>query len=147
MWYLIGHQSPPEQSLNYLMSQWQKESFRFLDQSVMSLETGNRGSTKICRTVLVQDHSDHGARITDVECFTRSLYARWARHLLTPPFASYQHLTMNFVAKYYGHLRQGPRLFLSHCDFLQLGTELPFWRNALIASGTMHLIPNRTRRR
>ena len=125
-----------------MMSDWQQAAFAFLETSLHSLTTGNRGATVISRATLVQDHADHGIRATDVECFSRALYARWTRHLVTPPQALYKHIVQHYIHKYYGHLRQGPRLLLSHCDFLQLGPDYPFWQNALCASGMLHLIPN-----
>ena len=141
-WYLISHQTPPDAQLDAFLSTWQKEAFAFLDQSLRAAATGARGTTIVSRSVLVQDHADHGARITDVECFARAHYARWARHLVTPPLATYKHFVHHYVDTHYGHLRQGARLFLSSCDFLQLDTTYPFWRNALIAAGMFHTIPN-----
>ena len=124
------------------MSKWQAEAYAFLDESAHSLYHNTRGSTVIARSVLVQDHADHGARVLDVESFTRALLSRHVRYLVTPPLASYKYYVQQYVDAAYGHLRQGPRLFLSTCDFLQLDTSLPFWRNALVSAGTLECIPN-----
>ena len=62
--------------------------------------------------------------------------------LVTPPLATYKHFVHHYVDAHYGHLRQGARLFVSSCDFLQLDQTYPFWRNALIAAGMSHIIPN-----
>ena len=134
-WYLIGHQTPPGGQLDALLTSWQSEAFRFLDQSFHSFDTGARGSTIVTRRVLVQDHAEHGARVADVESVTRAHYASWRRHLVAPPAAAHMHIAMSYVNAHYGHLRQGPRLLLSNCDFLNLGSGPDFWRNALTAAG------------
>ena len=61
-WYLISHQTPPDSILDSMMSDWQQAAFAFLETSLHSLTTGNRGATVISRATLVQDHADHGAR-------------------------------------------------------------------------------------
>ena len=142
VWYLIGHQTPPDNALDRMMSQWQTEAYDFLDQSLHAAELNQRGSTIISRRVLIQDHPEQGARITDVESTARAQYARWAQQLGHPPHASYKHLVLHYINAHYGHLRQGFRLLHSTCDFLNLGREQPFWRNALISSGMFPIMPN-----
>ena len=39
-WYLASHQAPPENTLDTLMSTWQRDAFSFLDTSLRSLENG-----------------------------------------------------------------------------------------------------------
>ena len=82
-WYLVNHALPPDGDLDSLMSKWQEEAFRFLDDSARSAALGTRGSTVVARSRLAQDHSDHGARVTDVESFTRSLLCGWAKQLVS----------------------------------------------------------------
>ena len=44
VWYLIGHQTPPDNTLDQMMSQWQTEAYDFLDQSLRAAELGQRAS-------------------------------------------------------------------------------------------------------
>ena len=104
-WYLIGHQCPPD--LDTMLEKCRDEAFRFLDESLHSLANQTRGSTKVKRSILIQDHAEHGARIADPETFARALYQQRALELARPPFVAYKHLVYDLIDREYGHLQQG----------------------------------------
>ena len=84
-------------------------------------------------------------RQLDIELFIRSQYIRQVRRLLDPrPFPG-KDLVRHFVAKVYGPLRMGWRLFASNCDFLMLDADSTptYWRYVLKMYGSMQgLVPN-----
>ena len=53
-------------------------------------------------------------------------------------------LAWHAIHKSYGHLRQGTRLVMSNCDFLELHDSTPaFWSCALLCAGQLaYLAPN-----
>ena len=98
-----------------------------------------RTATDVTHMSLIQDHLEGGKRIHDVELFTKALQLRRIRHLLEPQDGPHTNFLHYWLSRHYGHLKQGSRLLLSHCDFSELITEdTPlFWRYTLKSLGTM----------
>ena len=88
---------------------------------------------------LIQDYAEGGSRAVDVEMFARSLHVRKMRRMVEPLPGHTLNLPYYWLNKYYGHLRQGKRLLVSSCDFLQLGAdEVPLrWRVLFKSLGSM----------
>ena len=93
-----------------------------------------RGRSAVERLTLVQDYPEGGQRCQDIELFVRSLYIRQVSRLVAPSTHRGVDLVMAWVHRAYGHLRQGRRILISACDFLQLPEAMPlYWRIALQA--------------
>ena len=65
-----------------------------------------KGQTSVSQRTLVQDYAEQGARLLDVETFTRSLHIAKMRRACELMVGSTMNLAWWFVGKAYGHLRQ-----------------------------------------
>ncbi len=96
----------------------------------------------------MQDYPEGGIRVPDIEAFAQALQVRRIRRVLEPHSGLHTNFLLYWLHQFYGHLRQGKRLLMSTCDFLQFDPNKEkisprLWRYTLKSLGTMHgPIPN-----
>ena len=145
-WYLVENQTPPR--LSAMLEAWREEGWSFVAGSGgAAREEGCRGltvATNVSHVMLLQDYAEGGRRIPDVEGFARALQVRKLRHMIEPHPAPHANFLLYWLDRFYGHLRQGRRLLISSCDFLQFdpgpeeSKQAPLmWNYVLKAIGAM----------
>jgi ribonuclease HI len=139
-WYLVENQTPS--ALSAILEKWRRITWNFFSSNRQTAEDARSLSTTttVKQLTLIGDYDEGGVRAPDVENFAAALQVHKLRRLLEPHSGPQTNFLLHWIQITYGHLRQGTRLLISTCDFLQLvePEKIPkAWRYFLKAVGTM----------